>query len=64
MFSCEFCEISKNTFSTEHLKETASVINFIYIENVVSFIHCFIVTAENLIWPLFFFIFCSWWPAE
>ena len=25
MFSCEFCEISKNTFSTEHLSETASV---------------------------------------
>ena len=22
-FSCEFCEISKNTFFTEHLQETA-----------------------------------------
>ena len=25
MFSCEFCEISKNTFSIEHLETTASV---------------------------------------
>ena len=24
MFSCEFCEISKNTFFTEHLLATAS----------------------------------------
>ena len=24
MFSCEFCEISKNTFFTEHLQTTAS----------------------------------------
>ena len=24
VFSCEFCEISKNTFSTEHLGTTAS----------------------------------------
>ena len=25
MFSCEFCEISKNTYFTEHLWTTASV---------------------------------------
>ena len=25
VFSCEFCEISKNTFFTEHLWATASV---------------------------------------
>ena len=24
VFSCEFCEISKNTFSTEHLQMTVS----------------------------------------
>ena len=24
VLSCEFCEISKNTFSTEHLRTTAS----------------------------------------
>ena len=29
-----------------------------------SFIHCFIVTAKNLIWPVVFLFFCSWWPAE
>ena len=26
MFSCQFCEISKNTFFTEHLWTTASVV--------------------------------------
>ena len=25
VLSCEFCEISKNTFSAEHLRTTASV---------------------------------------
>ena len=25
MFSCKFCEISKNNFSTEHLRAIASV---------------------------------------
>ena len=25
VFSCEFCEISKNTFLTEHLRTTASI---------------------------------------
>ena len=28
MFSSEFCEISKNTFFTEHLWETASLLSF------------------------------------
>ena len=27
VFSCEFCEISKNTFSAEHLRTTASIFN-------------------------------------
>ena len=27
LFSCEFCENFQNTFFTEHLRETASVIN-------------------------------------
>ena len=26
MFSCDFCEISKNAFFTEHLRKTASVL--------------------------------------
>ena len=29
MFSCEFCEISKNNFFTEHLRKTASVFSFV-----------------------------------
>ena len=28
LYSCEFCEISKNTFFTEHLRTTASKQNF------------------------------------
>ena len=28
VFSCEFCEISKNTFSIEHLQTTTSVPSF------------------------------------
>ena len=28
MFSCEFCEISKNNFFTEHFWTTASISNF------------------------------------
>ena len=28
MFSCEFSEISKNTFFTEHLRTTASAFSF------------------------------------
>ena len=30
VFSCELCEISKNTFFTEHLRATASVLLSIY----------------------------------
>ena len=32
VFSCEFCEIFNNTFFTEHLRTTASVIIFNYIQ--------------------------------
>ena len=32
VFSCEFCEISNNTFFTEHLCVTASVPNLINLE--------------------------------
>ena len=32
VFYCEFCEISKNTFFTEHLQATASLLsNYTYI---------------------------------
>ena len=48
MFSCEFCEISKNTFFTEHLRVTASVGRpnfFVVLEEIVyfSFFYCVIV---------------------
>ena len=33
VFSCEFCEIFNNTFFTEHLRTTASVIIFNYIQH-------------------------------
>ena len=43
MFSCEFCEISKNTFSTEHLrwlllfcKYFANYVNNIHLNYVLS----------------------------
>ena len=36
MFSCEFCEISKNTFSTEHLGTTASGLRLLDYETVVN----------------------------
>ena len=29
-----------------------------------SFIYCFILTTKNLIWPVLFLFFCSWWLAE
>ena len=33
VFSCEFCEISKNTFFTEHARTTASIIlNFCHVK--------------------------------
>ena len=31
VFSCEFCEISKNTFSTEHLQVIASGLALLFI---------------------------------
>ena len=34
-FSCEFCKISKNTFFTEHLWATASVLRFDLIKNIL-----------------------------
>ena len=34
VLSCEFCEIFKNTFSTEHLRTTASIIIWIFTERI------------------------------
>ena len=38
MFSCQFCDISKNIFYTEHLRKTAS--------NIVK-------AAETVLWSMF-----------
>ena len=44
----------------------ANTLTFIYIQNVVktSFICYFVLTAENLIWPVIFLFFSSWWPTR
>ena len=34
VFSCEFCEISKNTFFTEHLQTTASEVSNTFAEQI------------------------------
>ena len=35
VFSCKFCEISKNTFFTEHLRTTASGKTFSFIDYTI-----------------------------
>ena len=30
VFSCAFCEVTKNTFFTEHLWTTSSVVNLVF----------------------------------
>ena len=48
MFSCEFCEISKNTFFSEHLRATASGLY-----QVFSFSSCFYMIGSSLLIILF-----------
>ena len=36
VFSCEFCEIFKNTFFTEHLRTTASICSKVKLWNDVN----------------------------
>ena len=56
VFSCEFCEISKNTFFTEHLRATASecwhhmkTSQMICTENQLTAFHTFLVIV-TLVW--------------
>ena len=51
------------TVQRQHLNQ---YIKFTYIENVIihSFIRCIIVIAENFIWLVVFWLFCSWRRAE
>ena len=40
VFSCEFCEISKNSFFTEHLRTTASVFcDFLWVYQIIQYWH-------------------------
>ena len=50
VFSCEFCKISKNTFSTEHLRTTASSFLWRIIHIVISFDDWSLLTAWLLLW--------------
>ena len=58
VFSCEFCGISRNTFSIEHLRETTSDIKFIYMENAVRLVLSAVLSWPPKIWFFrWFFIF-------
>ena len=46
VFSCEFCEISKNTFLTERLVATASV-NISHISQENTFLILFLIKLQN-----------------
>ena len=59
VLSCEFSEISKNTFSTEHLRETASDIKFIYTENVVRLVLFVVLSWPPKIWFYRWFFYFS-----
>ena len=56
MFSCEFCEISKNTFFTEHLWVTASILIIIVI--IIGVIIIF------YLFELFEVIQTNWFPCS
>ena len=73
VFSCEFCEIFKNTFFTEHLRATAPDFrdsNFIrknafFYRQIMNILHCsktngeiyFITSEEISSYPQLFFVF-------
>ena len=44
VFSCEFCEISENTFSTEHLRTTPSDVWWQISEKVPGYDDCFLIS--------------------
>ena len=69
MFSCEFCEISKNTFFTEHPSAAASGVPIIlcsFMETFIDvFIYCFPVKEKQETYYIglkfgFFFILYGW----
>ena len=54
MFSCEFCEISKNTFFTKHLWATACIL-YISEWNVLS--QCLTGIYQNILYTYFYWNF-------
>ena len=50
VFSCEYCEIFKNTYFEEHLQTAASV--FLIIKLVISIGHLFLI--KNITWDRFY----------
>ena len=47
MFSCEFCEIFKNNFFTEHLQVTTSVLDKICFKNLIKIQIIFLEHRQN-----------------
>ena len=45
LFSCEFCEIYKNTFFTEHLRTTTSVYDIISLLPKLLFFNCILLSS-------------------
>lgn len=61
------CVIRLDRKSSRWICATATLYINIYLHRgcrKTSFIGCFIVTAENSIWPVVFVFFCSWWTPE
>ena len=48
LFSCEFCENAKNTFSTEHLRTTASDFKQSFSFHFKLFLNSFMTEAINI----------------
>ena len=58
------CNTLDEAVQRQHLNQSINI--YLHRDcHETSFIRCFIVTAENLIWwPVVFLFLCSWWPAE
>ena len=49
MFSCKFCEISENTFFTEHLWTTASILSMLLDIEYLSMILTFMILMKSIL---------------
>ena len=57
VFFCEFCEISKNTFFTEHLRETASEVTSVVIYTSLFTLTClYYLHLSILMFSLYYYI--------